>query len=127
MDPEPGTIKWKKGAKQPEKSKVVEKKKTKPVVVKKKRSKLPPDDTKLLSTHSGLRTLFRRAGGKYGNTRVSQSAIDKLKSERSAEMSAADVLHVIDIANKIASGNNRKTVLESDVESSLYAIKICSQ
>lgn len=135
MDPKPGTkLKYKsdknpvakKLSGRPKKVDAPAKEKIEIVIRKKRRSRPPLDDTKLLSTRSGLRSLFRKGGSKYGNMRVSKLAIDKIYSERSVNMSNSDILHVIDIASFSAFKNNRKTILESDVEIGLLSIKLCS-
>jgi histone H3/H4 len=118
-------------AKKPQQKKPQQKKVSKKPVSKKPtmrkskkraRAHLPRDDLQLLSSHAGIRTLVRREGARYGNTRVSSEAIDYIKERRTDNLHFDDVLAVIDIASKSASEQKRKTVLLSDVVVAYHAI-----
>lgn len=92
-------------------------------VVKKQRIHRVKDDTQLLATDSGIKTLFRKCGSKYNVVRVGVPVISKFKQDRVSSMTIDQILNVIEVAVKSASVNKRKTVLVADLEIGFFCCK----
>ena len=93
---------------------------------KKRRPHIVLDDIHLMQTRAGLRTLIRKIGRKYGNTRVSMKAIKLFQEIRTVDMRPSELLKAIEIASKSASVNGRKTCLPIDMELGMFSSSLHS-